>query len=289
MEKIWRVLDILEWSANFLAEKEIEPARLTAEILLAHVLKCKRIDLYLRFDQPVQPAERGQFRKLLVSRANGMPVQYLTGDVEFYSLPFKVTSDVLIPRPETEILVETVLDLFDREQSLRIWDIGTGSGVIAVVLATHLPAAHIIASDVSPAVLKIATENARLNGVHDRIEFKHSNMADAIPAAQFDLIVSNPPYIARSDMSQLPREVKHEPALALDGGEMGLTYYRHIAKLSPDFLKPQGYLALEIGYDQADVVTQILEATHIFNEIKCFQDYAGHDRVILACRNGGIQ
>ncbi len=291
-EKTWRITDILNWSTQYLKKKKIDQPRLTSEILLANTLNCRRIDLYLKFDQPLNMVERRCYRQLLKSRAQGKPWQYLTGRIEFFSLPFEINEAVLIPRPETEILIEKVLSYLGKndylESPIKAWDIGTGSGVIAVSLARHLPRLTVLATDISSAVLSTARANAELNGVLEQIQFKVSDLAENIGNVSFDLIISNPPYISTAELKSLPIEIRYEPVIALDGGKKGLEFYRQFAEIACNYLSPGGILALEIGAEQGNEIKTILKTSSIFSSIQIFKDYAFNDRVVLAIKKRSI-
>lgn len=278
----WQIRDILEWSAKYFKKKHIDQPRLTSEILLAHSLKCRRIDLYLNYDRPLNQPDRDRYREMLKSRAKGKPWQYIVGETEFYSLPFRVNDAVLIPRPETEILIDAVLDHCKKNEPYKIWDIGSGSGAIAISLAKNLPLAKILATDISDQAIKIAKKNAELNHVGERICFRQSDLAKNVEETRFDLIVSNPPYIATSEFSSLPIEVRHEPVTALNGGKDGLYFYRRFAKICQIHLASRGALAVEIGADQGERVREILKRSAIFYSVEILKDYARRDRVIYA-------
>ncbi len=287
-DKVWRITDIIQWSTRYLKDKAVENPRLTAEILLAGTLNCRRIDLYLQFDQPLGPEERRRYREMLRQRVNGLPWQYILGKTEFFSLPFEVSSAVLIPRPETEQLVEKVLSYCARlaDKNLLIWDIGTGSGAIAVALARHLPTASVTASDISSDALAVAKTNAAANLVASQIHFVQSDLEKSTDGCTFDIIVSNPPYIPTAELSHLQPEVKHEPSCALDGGPDGLAYYRRLNLIAKKHLQTSGLMALEIGADQGPQVQQILHETAVFETIEIHQDYARRDRIVLAKKRG---
>jgi release factor glutamine methyltransferase len=213
-------------------------------------------------------------------------VQYITGHQEFYGLDFRVTPHVLIPRPETEHLVETVLlwaMQFHDERTLQIADVGTGSGAIAVALATHLAGARFTATDISEAALAVARQNARANGCEDRIQFRHGDLLCGADAASFDAIVSNPPYIAAGDAATMQREVvEHEPHTALFAGDDGLEIYRRLIPAAYAALREEGLLALEIGHGQRDALAELLQG---WNEVRFIDDYQGIPRIVLALRS----
>ena len=245
----WTVGRLLHWTAEWLATRGSEFPRLDAEVLLSHVLSCSRIELYTTFDKVVADEPRTAFRELLRRRADGAPVAYLTGQREFFSLPFKVTPAVLVPRPETEQLVVRAIDLYKKSGKVRIVDVGTGSGNIAITLAKHLPAAVITAIDISNDALAVAKQNAEFHGVADRIDFIHGNLFDACDLKmQWDLIVSNPPYIREEEFDGLPRDVRmHEPKEALIAGPRGVEVIERLARESVTRLLCGGWLLIEIG------------------------------------------
>jgi len=234
-------------------------AHLDAEFLLLHLLGKNRAWLFSHQDEEFGGCTAIRYASLLDRRAKGEPIQYITGECEFYGLPFRVTPDVLIPRPETEHLVEAAITLANQHNLLRIVDVGTGSGILAIALAHHLPAARVTASDLSTSALVLAEENARHNGV--AIRFVHGDLLAPLAGEQFDLIVSNPPYISTADRTSLSIEVRdYEPATALFAGNDGLAFYRRLIPAAFAALIPGGFLALEIGFGQSPAVQAILSA-----------------------------
>jgi release factor glutamine methyltransferase len=236
-----------------------------AELLLLHILQIPRTSLIAHPDQELSPSQRAAYENSIARRLRHEPVQYITGQQEFYGLTLKVTPAVLIPRPETEHLVEAVLKLLPTNKSVKIADIGTGSGAIAIALAAHLPQAAITALDISPEALTIATINAREHNVAARIRFFQSDLLSALDheAETFDAIVSNPPYVAESDHATLHPQVRdYEPATALFAGETGLDVYHRLIPQAHNALKPTGLLALEIGHDQQDAIAALLRTWH---------------------------
>jgi len=272
----WKLMDLVRWTADFFKKHDVPSARLDAELLLAHVLDVKRMDLYLAFDQPVSESDRARFRELVRRRAKERwPVAYLTGVREFWSMPFRVTPDVLIPRPETETLVRVAVDLKPR----RVVELGVGSGCISAALARELPDAEIVAIDCSPGALEIARQNLDALGFADRVELVlGSGLADL--EGPFDLVVSNPPYIETAALDGLAPELRHEPRLALDGGPDGLHAVRCLCAEAPPRLDRPGWLALEIGFGQADAVQDLLRAAGAA-EVQTFPDLSGISRVVL--------
>jgi len=267
---------------------EDEHLRATAsrdsELLLLHVLKISRATLIAHPDRELPSGQQALYQDLIVRRLQHEPVQYIIGQQEFYGLNFHVTPAVLIPRPETEHLVEAVLKLLPSNRPLKIVDVGTGSGAIAIALAVHLPHAAITALDISPDALAVAARNARENKVADRIRFLPSDLLSAVSAheAAFDAIVSNPPYIPETDRLSLHPQVRdHEPATALFAGETGLDIYRRLDPQAHNALKPNGLLALEIGHGQQGALAELLSG---WQGVSFVEDLQGIPRVALARR-----
>ena len=276
------VLDALKKTTEYLEKKGIESARVNAEIMLAYILKCKRLQLYLSFDRPLNENEKNLYREFLQRRVNHEPVQYITGIVGFYGLEFQVNKSVLIPRPETEILVETIIENTNENEETNILDIGTGSGNIAITLAKHLPNSKITAIDKSKDALKIAVKNSELNNVKERINFiendilNNQNLFDNV----FDLVVSNPPYISKKEYNNLEPELnKHEPSIALTDFSDGVIFYKNISKQAKNLLNTNGKLFFEIGAGQSKKIKEIIEQNNFYN-IQIIKDYQNHDRVI---------
>ncbi|MCA9151544.1 MAG: peptide chain release factor N(5)-glutamine methyltransferase [Planctomycetales bacterium] len=258
----WTVGRLLKWTADYLKDRGAEQPRLDAEVLLAHVRKCQRIELYTCFDDVADESTRNEFRELVRRRAQGEPVAYLVGHREFYSRDFRVTRDVLIPRPETEFIIVALQDLAKQSgEPQRAWDIidiGTGSGVLAICAAALLPTANVWAVDCSLAALEVARENAAAHGVADRITFLTSDLLAGVPAEQmFDFIVSNPPYIAESERAELPRDViDHEPHIALFSGPDGLDALKQLIAAAAARLRPGGWLLYEFSPPQERALVQ---------------------------------
>jgi release factor glutamine methyltransferase len=259
-------------------------ARRDAETLLLHVLDKERAWLFAHSAEELPTAEEGRFAALIERRCVGEPIQYVTGEQEFYGLPFRVNDDVLIPRPETEHLVEKALELAGRFQRPRIVDVGTGSGAIAVALAHKLPKARITAVDISGAALDVARGNAERNGVARRIEFKESDLLAAVADERFEMVVSNPPYVPVAERDALAVEVReHEPAVALFGGEGGLALYRRLIPAAFAVLAPRGWLAMEIGYGQSKAIARLMSEAG-FERVEFVPDLQGIARVVSARR-----
>lgn len=272
------VLEVITAATAYLGKQGVESPRLNAEHLLAHVLaKKSRIELYLDFERPLGESERAPLRELVRQRAEGRPLQHLLGTVDFLGNLFATDARALIPRPETEQLVELVLG---SGPFLRAVDVGTGSGVIALSLALKCPEAAITACDISPDALALAAENAARHGLTERVVFLESDLLAAIEGP-LDLIVANLPYIPSPEIPKLSREVQHDPALALDGGADGLDLIRRLAAAAPRLLAPGGILALEIGHDQAPAVCAVL-ASENYRDISARPDYQNIDRFVIA-------
>lgn len=281
------VLDFLRIASDYFAEQGIETARLDAEVLLGHVLRKDRVFLYVHFDQPLEPFEVDQYRDLVGRRARREPLAYLTGEKEFYSQTFHVTPAVLIPRPETELLVEAVLAWAMEHPGLTIADVGTGSGAIAVTLARELPDAKLLAIDTSAEALAVAEENAKKLGVADRVRLLRGEWLAPVRGQSLDAVVSNPPYIASADIEQLEPEVRRfEPRLALDGGRDGLDAYRVLLKQAATVVRPDGAMFLEIGHDQAEAVVDLSRLSGWQTE-EIISDHAGIQRIV-SLRRGAV-
>lgn len=284
--QIWRVGDLLLWAKNYLREKGIETPQLEAELLIRAVLNCSRLDVYLRHEQPLSSQELAQFKALLLKRVSGQPIQYVLGKTEFMGLELEVNPDVLIPRPETEILVEEVLRRLRAypEKELRLLDIGTGSGCIALAIAYNLPNCHVHALDISLPALKVAQLNAQRLNLTQRLSFHHQDILKEAPRlpGKLDCIVSNPPYVSGEWVQRLPAVVRnHEPHIALFPGDDGLLFYRRIVQLGPLLLQNGALLAVEIGGTyQEKAVSELLQNAK-FAAVEVIKDYSGQSRVII--------
>ena len=285
---VWTVKRILGWTIPHLKSHGSESARLDAEILLAHARGCPRIQLYTNYDQPLTDTQRATMRDLVKRRAAAEPVAYLVGHREFFGLDFRVTKDVLIPRPDTETLVVDAIETLKPQAAPRVLDIGTGSGCIAISLAVNCPNAEVTAIDLSQFALDIARENSEKHNVAGRIRWLHGDLfAPLTTVEQFDLIASNPPYIASAEIETLSADVRlHEPRSALDGGPDGLDVIRRLIADAPQHLVSQGKLLIEISGEQADAVTQLLAANGHYDNIAMLRDLAKQPRVVRAARKG---
>jgi release factor glutamine methyltransferase len=283
----WTILDLLTWTTSYFQSKDIDNPRSTAEILLAHALKLSRIDLYLRYDQPVNTDERQRFKALIQRRATREPVAYIVGEKEFWSMVFSVNADVLVPRPETECLVERALAMLPKKGRRRVLDLGTGSGAILLALAKERPDCMCFGSDQSQAALAVARRNARSHHLAHRVHFFAGSWLEPLQpqGLSLDMIVSNPPYIPSEQIASLQPEVAcFEPRSALDGGPDGLAQLGRIVALAPDYLAAGAALILEIGHDQGPGITQRAEQTNAYRDVSIARDYGGLDRVVTLLR-----
>jgi release factor glutamine methyltransferase len=282
-EKTWTILELLRWTTEHFASRGIESARLDAECLLAHVLGVDRLRLYVDFEAPVGARDRAAFRELVRIRANErVPVAQLVGVKEFWSLPLKVTRDVLVPRPETETLVTAALDLLpDPEAPATLLEVGTGSGAVTVAIALERPKAHLVATDISQAALEIARENADVHGVADRIRWASGDLFEPVAGERFDVIVANPPYVAETQRNELPPELAHEPEEALFGGEDGTAVLAALIARAGAVLVPGGGLAVELAPEQAPRVMDWCREAG-FADVKTYRDLNQHIRVVTA-------
>jgi release factor glutamine methyltransferase len=280
----WTIGRLLDWTAGFLKQKGSESPRLDAEVLLAHALGCRRIELYTRYEEPASDEARQRFRDLVRQRIEGCPVAYLVGRKEFFSLEFDVSRDVLIPRPDTECVVVECLRLAKPLTEPDVIDIGTGSGAIAVAVARQHKGARVTATDLSPAALAVARRNAERHGLGERIRFLEGDLFGPVPEGErFDFVLSNPPYIPHEDMPNLPVGVRqYEPPLALDGGPGGYAVFERLVDRARQFLKPSGYLIVEIGSPQEGPARQRIEAHAGYELAITVRDGSGHPRVLVA-------
>lgn len=282
--KIWRVLDLIQWTTEYFKRCGIPSPRLDAELLLSHVLETSRLQLYLRFEMPVFPEHLAAFRELIKKRVAHAPVSYLTSRKEFFSLDFHVDPRVLIPRPETEVLVESVLQA--QEAPCQLMDIGTGSGAIATSLAVNRPDWEIIATDISADALEVAQKNAVAHKCADRLTFLQGNLfepLEGMPNPRFDWIVSNPPYVSTAEYPfMLPDVRDHEPETALLAGADGLDVITGILEDAPRFLKPGGRVGLEIGNNHSPDVQDIVQSNSAYVDCQVIKDYSGVERVVIA-------
>ena len=317
-DKIWTIGRILKWTEQYFRDKGIESPRLDAEVLLAHVLEKQRIYLYVHFDEPLQPAELAAYREMIKQRVLRVPVAQILGEKEFMGLTFKVTADTLVPRPDTEILVQAAVErlkamkgeaktpedevLADGEEAssaanrdeaavdvsqepLRIADISTGSGAICLSVLHYLADTAADTVDISPEARAVAEENAASIGLADRVTFHTGDLLQPLRGMTFAAILSNPPYIPEADIAGLAPEVRlKEPHTALSGGRDGLDFYRRLAKEAPAMLVPGGFMAFEVGIHQAEPVAALAKANPLIARTEILPDYAGIDRVVVGWR-----
>lgn len=281
----WTVVEMIRWTADYLAERGFHNARLNAELLLAGTLGLKRLDLYLQHDRPLTPGELDTYRGRLRRRARREPLQYIDGTAAFRDLVLRVDPRVLIPRPETEGLVGAVLEWAAGRESLAAVDIGTGSGAIALALATEGPFARVVATDLRPDTLEAARENHAHAAPHAPVEFRAGDLFAPVAGERFDVVVSNPPYIGTDERASLDAEVAEwEPEAALFAGPDGLEVIRRLVAEAPGHLAPGGLLAVEMGAGQGAAVAALVEGTGAFGPPRVRRDLAGRERIVLAER-----
>lgn len=289
-EEIWTIQKLLNWVTQYLTTKGIEAPRLSAELLLSHVLSLKRIELYTQFNKPVGPDQLAILRDLVKRAGQDEPVAYLTGKTEFYSLEMNITRDCMIPRPETELLVQRAIEfLRTRFGNQVVCDLCTGSGCIAVAIAKNFADARVYATDISDKALAVAEANVEKYKLKDRIALLCGDLFEPLirplDVDKFDLIVCNPPYVSSAEYENLDKNVKdYEPQLALHAGIDGLDVYRRLVEKIDQFLKPNAALMLEIGYAQGPAVHSLLEQTGAFAEIKIEKDFHNNDRIVIATK-----
>ncbi len=283
MKENWTISGVLQWTWDYFAGKSIATPRLDAELIIAHALGADRVYLYTHGDKPLVAEETERVKSYIKRRVSGEPVAYITGVKEFWGMPFEVNPKVLVPRPETEEIIEGAHQIFRdrRDERLSFLDIGTGSGCIAVALVSEFPHSSAVATELSEEALEVAIRNFEKLGLSDRITTRRGDMFEALELADgpFDLIASNPPYVPTGQIHELAPEVQSETRSALDGGDDGLDYVRHIVEHSPVHLKPEGLLMLEIGAGQADEVSSITVEALSFEGFR--KDLAGIDRVAM--------
>ena len=276
MELPWTIRRVLEWTRGHFEKQDVDDPRLTSEILLSHVLSVPRVKLYMDLDRPLSKEELATYRGLIQRRMAGEPTQYLVGFKEFYGRRFTVDARVLIPRSETELLVEAVLRPIPKDAKSRVLDLCTGSGCIAVSIAAERPQASVWATDLMPGALEVAKLNAEAHQVDGRVTFFQGDLLAPVPPGTFDVIVSNPPYVKTSDLKTLQREPKE----ALDGGPEGVTLIARVIEGALPRLKSGGLLALEIGEDEGAAVKELLTRAG-YHDVKIEKDLARHERLAL--------
>ncbi len=291
----WTVRELLTAAKDFLEKKQIESPRLTAEVLLAYQLGTNRVDLYLNLEQPLKAEEISAFRALIKRRIGHEPLQYITGVQEFWSLDFAVGPDVLIPRPESELIVEIaskrLAELTARGvERPRVLDLGTGCGVLAVSLAREVRACEILATDISPSALRAARENAERHGVSERIRFRQGNLWEALEDGErvFHVIVSNPPYVASEEFAELPLEIRDfEPREALNGREGGMYFIDRLFREGSDYLTREGWMVVEMAPWQTQAALRVVEGNSAYRENRRIRDYGNQYRVVMAKKGPG--
>jgi release factor glutamine methyltransferase len=288
LPETWTILKLLNWGTAYFKSHRVEQPRANAEMLLAHTLGVGRIDLYVQYDRELESETLQRFKGFIQRRIQREPVAYIVGKKEFWSMDLKVTPDVLIPRPETETLVEAALRIVPAEPGpspLRILDLGTGSGAIVLALASERPGHRFYGVDGSERALAVAQDNARTHGLSETVTFLHGNWFDPVrdQGGYYDVIVSNPPYISSQDFKVLPPEIaQYEPREALDGGSDGLEAIRLIIGQAWEHLVPGGWLLFEIGHDQWGPVEKLVTEAGAYSDLAVMKDYSGHDRVVQA-------
>lgn len=288
-KKTWSILDLVTWGTSYLSEKGFSDARLNIELLLAHVLKLQRIQLYTSFDQPLSDDELARFKEVLKRRCANEPLQYILGETEFMGLKFTVDRRVLIPRSDTEVLVETVLErmkqTLNNADEVQLLEIGTGSGCIAVSLLKLIPNAIVTATDISSDALEVAKTNVERNRVTEKIKLLQSDFLSNTSLPQkFRCIVFNPPYISNEEYQLLPKEVREfEPKIALADGNDGLTFFKAFARKAASLLLDNGFAAVEHAYNQSESVQKIFQESG-WKNISTIKDYGGNFRCVVAER-----
>ena len=284
--RVWTIRSLMKFAIDHLQRRGIDEARLNAELLLSHALQCQRIELYTNFDKPLSAEELKAFRSLYERRLNREPVQYIVGGASFMGMQFKVDSRVLIPRPETETLVEQAMLVCQKAspgQPLSIMEVGTGSGNIAISLAKFVKGAKLWTIDVSEEALALARENAEYHGVSDKIVFERMDAfepVDQLLLRRFDLLVSNPPYVSAGEWEDLQQEVRRfEPRVAVSDWKDGLEFYRRLVELAPYLLRDQGTMIVEVGYGQAETVARMLSDAR-YEEVEIIPDLQHIPRVV---------
>jgi len=284
----WTIQKLLNWMSQHFTDKGLESPRLNAELLLSHVLGLQRIELYTQFDKPVAKSELDKLHELVKRSGEGEPIAYLTGRCEFYSHEFEVNRDCLIPRPETELLVERAVEFLRNRPGRRlVCDLCTGCGCIAIAIAKSRPDTRLIATDISETALSVAAKNVEKYKLGQRIKLLCGDLFEPLipqlDIEKFDLLVCNPPYVSKAEYEKLDKGIKNfEPREALYAGIDGLDVYRRICEKAKDFLKKDAALMLEVGYNQAQAVKHLLEDTGVFADIKIEKDYQNNDRIVIA-------
>ena len=278
--KTWRIIDMIKWATSYLGERNFIRPRRDIEWLLQDVLQCSRVDLYLRFDEPLSRSQLDTLRMLVKRRITNEPVQYIIGKTDFYGLEFVINNSVLIPRPETERLVDVALHTLSTMAQPTILDIGTGSGCIAIALAHEIPEAQITAVDISDEILALAKTNAQNHSIENvsliKMDFLHQASEN-----RFDMIVCNPPYVPLAEMNSIMPDVRHfEPEISLTDGKDGLTFYRRLAEIGPTIVNHGGWMIMEVGLEDHPEKAKGIFSRHPFGDIELIPDYNGDPRVL---------
>ncbi len=279
MEKTWTIIDVLNWGKSFFEEKDVDSPRLSMELILCHVLNSSRLDIYTRFDKPLNSEELAQIKEGVIERAKGRPLQHIIGKTSFIDYDIKCSDNALIPRPETEFLADWAIKDYQNLNPESILDIGTGSGCLAIALADHFKQAKVFAIDISTEALNLAKQNAELNKV-DNIVFKNIDILQHTAKHNtFDIIISNPPYIPLAEYNELENVVKdYEPKISLTDGNDGMTFYRRYADIFSDMLSEGGSFYLELGHDQSEAVQSLFQNKGFEIEVK--KDLSGINRMM---------
>ena len=279
--------ELLQKSIEYLAKNNVQDSKLDAEYIFAHVLKVKRTILSMNLRKEIIAKEKEEIKNLLYKRAKDKkPLQYLLGEWEFYGYPFKVDERVLIPRADTEILVEQCKFILNEIEKPKVLDIGTGSGAIAITIAKEIPNSIVLGADISADALEVAVQNREINGVESNLKFIKSDVFSSIKDIDYDMIISNPPYIPQEEYEELMPEVKiHEPQRALTDNGDGYYFYKKISEEAPKYLKVGGYLAFEVGYNQAQEVSELMRKSN-FEILAIVKDYSGIERVVIGRKSG---
>lgn len=277
------IKDIINYGKNYLSENNIDDYETIVKIIIEYVFKINKNNLILHYENEVDELAVLDYKGYLNKIVDGVPVQYITNKQEFMNLKFYVDENVLIPQPDTELLVEEVISLY-KDKECEILDLCTGSGAIGVSLAKYINKSYVTISDISEKAIQIAKLNSEINQVHKKMEYYESNLFESLEKKKYDVIVSNPPYIETSTIETLDKQVKHEPYIALDGGVDGLDFYKKIIKNAPTYLINGGMLFLEIGYNQKNSVIKLLEENKNYSNIYSKKDLGGNDRIVVATR-----
>lgn len=275
-----KIKELIEYGKKILNKNEVDDCSIISRELAEYILQLNRQEIITNLEKEVKEEQKDRYYLALIEIIQGMPIQYITNTQEFMKLNFFVNENVLIPQPDTEILVEEVIKIAELESKTKILDMCTGSGCIGVSLAYYLKNAKITMSDISKNAIEIAKKNAKENKVLEKTEFIKSDLFENIEE-KFDIIVSNPPYIETDVIKSLSKQVQNEPKIALDGGKDGLLFYRKLIKEAPNFLNDNGYLCMEIGYNQKEEVMKLAKQEESFSKIEAIKDLSANDRVII--------